>query len=265
MSIEVGSGLGNGAGEHAGASFVVGNVPRREPLSEGVARSLAQYIAVGRMRPGDSLQSEAELAEMFRVSMRTVREAIRILTEQVIVSTSQGKRATVSDGRSRTMKRSMELARLLGRDALSDLLELRFTVEPRVAALAALRHTQEDLEAIEAALDLMRGALNSEGETEVDAWTTSDIGFHDAIVRATHNAYFELVMGALSESLLDERTAGVKARIAQGLTQDATLSEHSAIVEAIRARDEEAAQQLMLEHLEHSMTYFWGMEQQPSQ
>lgn len=234
----------------------------REPLAEGVARSLAQYITTARMRPGDSLKSETELAQMFKVSMRTVREAIRILTEQGIVSTSQGKRAMVSNGRPRALKRSMELARLSGRDALADLLELRFTIEPRAAALAALRHSPSDVEVIEKALKGMREvSMLSDTDAQIDAWVDNDISFHDAIVRAAHNTYFEMVMGAVSESLLDERTTGVRNRIAQGRTQDATLCEHSSILEAIRVRDEESAQRLMLEHLEQSLTYFWGMPQ----
>lgn len=160
------------------------------------------------------------------------------------------------------MKRSLELARLLGRDSLSDLLELRFTIEPRAAALAALRNEPPDLEAIDKALIRMREASTlSDEDTQVDMWVESDIEFHDSLVRATHNVYFEMVMGALSESLLDERTRGVKARIAQGRAKDRTLREHSEIAKAIQARDPEAAHRRMLKHLEQSLTYFWAMPQ----
>ena len=116
----------------------------RELLAEGVARSLAQFIATSRLEPEQKLASESALAQMFRVSTRTIREALRILAEQGVVRTSQGRRATVSDWRPRVMKRSLEFARFLGKDSLTDLLELRFALEPRSAALAAIRAEPAD-------------------------------------------------------------------------------------------------------------------------
>ena len=139
--------------------------PDRELLAEGVARSLAQYVATSRLAPDQLLPSESALAHMFRVSTRTVREALRILAEQGVVRTSQGRRAVVSDWRSRAMKRSLEFARFLGKDSLTDLLELRFALEPRAAALAALRSNPADVRAIEEALERMKAA-----GTAVDAW-----------------------------------------------------------------------------------------------
>jgi DNA-binding FadR family transcriptional regulator len=225
----------------------------RELLAEGVARSLAQFIATSRLAPEQKLASESALAQMFRVSTRTIREALRILAEQGVVRTSQGRRATVSDWRPRVMKRSLEFARFLGKDSLTDLLELRFALEPRSAALAAIRAEPADAEAIDEALSGMRSA-----GTDVNAWVASDIAFHSAVVRATHNDFFAMVVDALSESLMAERQAGAEGRLAQGRTPDRTLREHAGIANAIRAGDAALAERRMLKHLGQSLTYFWG-------
>jgi GntR family transcriptional repressor for pyruvate dehydrogenase complex len=153
------------------------------------------------------------------------------------------------------MRRSIEFARFLGKDTLTDLLELRFALEPRAAAIAALRSEPEDVAAIEAALKAMQGA-----KTNVDAWVDSDIAFHTAVVRATHNNFFALVAEALSDSLLEERRAGARGRLAQGKTPDRTLREHAGIAAAIRARDAILAEQRMLQHLQRALTYFWGQD-----
>jgi GntR family transcriptional regulator, transcriptional repressor for pyruvate dehydrogenase complex len=235
------------------------DAPEREFLAEGIARSLAQYITTSHMMSGDSLPSERALGRMFRVSTRTIREALRILTEHGVVRTSQGKRATVSDGHSRALKRSLALARFLGKDQLSDLLELRFALEPRAAALAALRNEEADVEAISEALDRMRVA-----GTEVAVWVESDVAFHDAVMRATHNDFFIMVLGALSESLVEERFAGAAGRLAQGRTEEQTLREHGAIAKAIASRNAPLAERRMVAHLEQSLTYFWGLTQSES-
>lgn len=236
-----------------------GDGPEREFLAEGIARSLAQYIATSHMAAGDSLPSERALGRMFRVSTRTIREALRILSDTGLVRTSQGKRAMVSDGRSRALKRSLALARFLGRDQLSDLLELRFALEPRAAALAALRCDETDVNAMQDALQGMRAA-----GTVVEVWVASDVAFHDSVMRATHNDYFVMVLGALSESLVEERYAGATGRLAQGRTEERTLREHAAIAKAIADRDASLAERRMIRHLEQSLTYFWGLSQSQS-
>lgn len=239
-----------GPGDEPGASA------GRELLADGVARSLAQFIATSRFSRGHLLPSESALAHGFRVSTRTVREALRILTEHGVVRTSQGRRAVVSDWRPRAMRRSIEFARFLGKDSLTELLELRFALEPRAAALAAIRVEPTDMRAIDDALSRMRTA-----GTDVDTWVSSDIAFHAAVVRAAHNDFFALVVEDLGESLLDERRAGARGRLAQGRTVDRTLREHTAVANAIRARNATLAEDRMLKHLEQSLTYFWGQSQ----
>jgi GntR family transcriptional regulator, transcriptional repressor for pyruvate dehydrogenase complex len=227
----------------------------RELLADGIARSVAKYIATSRVAAGQLLPSESALAHMFLVSTRTVREALRILAEQGIVRTSQGRRAVVSDWRSRAMKRSLEFARFLGKDSLTDLLELRFALEPRAAALAALRADSSDIQGMEDALKAMRTA-----GTEVDAWVMSDMKFHSAVVAASHNDFFSMVANALSDSLLEERRAGARGRLAQGRTPDRTLREHAGIANAISTRDAALAERRMLKHLQQSFSYFWGQD-----
>ena len=94
--------------------------------------------------------------------------------------------------------------------------------------------------------------------TDVNAWVASDIAFHSAVVRATHNDFFAMVVDALSDSLMAERQAGAEGRLAQGRTPDRTLREHAGIANAIRAGDAALAERRMLKHLEQSLTYFWG-------
>lgn len=227
----------------------------RERLAHGVAGQLARSIATARLEAGRLLPSERELAARFKVSVRVIREALRTLDDHGIVRTSQGKRAEVSDWRPKTMGRYLEYAGYRSEDPISELLEVRFALEPRAAALAAERHARSDLAQMRSALTSMKTARN-----DVLAWVAADTAFHAAIVRAAKNQFFDLIVEALAETLRLERIAGVRGRLRQGRGWTRSLREHSSILSAVAARNPESAEARMVKHLELSLTYFWGLE-----
>jgi transcriptional regulator, GntR family len=153
-----------------------------------IARDIGVRIVSGRYNPGHVLAGEVEASEKLRVSRTAYREAVRILAAKGLVH---------SRPRTGTRVSSPEEWHLLDPDVLSwafsddpepevlhGLFELRSIIEPDAAALAAVRRTQKQLDAMSKALDSMRAhTLNTE-EGRI-----ADKQFHGALLRATFNPF----------------------------------------------------------------------------
>jgi len=191
---------------------------------------LAHRILNGQLREGATLDLIALQAE-FDVSLTVLREALRVLAAKGMVD-ARPKRGTFVRPRSAWSLLDgdvlrWQFARQDRPGLFDDLHELRSIVEPGAASLAAARATDEDLAALDAALDDMASA-----GSDATAAVSADLAFHRALLAATHN---ELVqrMEVLIETGLAERDRMVHGNAG---TTDPVPS-HRAVVDAIRRHD----------------------------
>lgn len=208
-------------------------------LYERIAQKLASGIARGEYKVGQRLPSERELAQSFSVSRPTIREAIIALELDRLVEVRVGSGVYVLNAAPRGGKAG---ATDIGP---FELLEARRAVEGEACALAATRIEDAQLEELEELLDEMR----TENEHDVMLSEDTDRRFHEVIATATQNSGIIAAVKMLwdartrpsqSRSLSTKvRANGVKLRI----------DEHTAILEALRQRDPEAARAAMREHL----------------
>ena len=206
---------------------------RNGRLSEQVVSALEQVIREEYPRPGDRLPREADLAEHFHVSRIVIREAMKILEERGLVEVTAGRGTftrTPSPGRVTDM-----LMRLFKDQPIPSIMEmdrmveLREVLEETAAGLAAVRATQEDLDAMASALC----AMEREG---TDAETTeADLQFHCAVARATHNRYFEIVIEPLTHTFIQQIKLSNISNVGAEL--------HRHIFKAIQQRNPVAARQ----------------------
>ncbi len=163
-------------------------------LTELVAERLGDYITENHMAPGDMLPSEESLSQSFVVSKRVIREALRSLSAQGIVHTSQGKRAVVTEATPLAMEAYFRYMHRLDRASILELYELREIIEVRATVIAAKRATPSELARAQQALELMESA-----RSDFDAYVAGDLGFHMAVMDAAHNRFLSAVMAALWE------------------------------------------------------------------
>jgi DNA-binding FadR family transcriptional regulator len=219
---------------------------------EQVADQLRESIASGEIPDGDRLPTEAELAAQFGVSRATVREALRILAAQNLVSTKTGPTGgtivTVpSIGHLAVMVSSgLELLTGFERLTLEELLEARELVEVPAARLAAERRNQADLES-------MRDSIPPLDEIrEPERRFVQNRDFHGAVVDAAGNGLlalaadpiFRVLQTHLSRSALDDDF------------HDAIADQHRLIAEAIEQGDPAAAAAQMHDHLDYLRPYY---------
>lgn len=215
--------------------------PAPESRPERIAGVLRQRISTHELAAGARLPSENSLAAHFGVSRAVIREAIARLKVEGLVETIQGSgafvRAPGGADMSGVTKASLDL--------LIDLIEVRRTTEPEIAARAAARHTASQLAAIDRALTQMRDAEQA-GRDGV----AEDYAFHAAIAAASGNVYWQKLIESLAKPMMVglSVTRGNEAS-RRDYAQQAD-QEHVQLRDAIASRDPEAARAAARAHME---------------
>jgi len=217
-------------------------VNRGPHLSTLVASSISREIAQGRLKPGDQLPTEQALALTFGVSRNVVREAIARLRSEGRIWSQQGRGAFVADEPNNTVL-TIDHDSLHQADAFRNLFEIRGILEVEIAALAAIRRTDADLEAMRAALATMASAPYGSV-----TWLKTDLEFHRTVATATQNSYMMPFLTFVSERVSDSILASGQRQRSDDLAS-ITLGEHQRILDAIAKGDPEAAKRAMTEHL----------------
>jgi len=216
-------------------------VIKKTRIHEEVVTQIHELIREGRLKAGDQLPSERELAETFQVSRASVREALRALETHGLTISRTGMGNFISDLPVESLV--APLAKLLTeeKNALADIFELRKLIEPQIASMAAERATVKDIERMKRLLDKQSEQVQR-GATGVDA----DTEFHFAIGQATQNHAIEKLVSGLLDVLSHSREESLQTA---GRRQ-ASIDSHLAILAAIEKHDEAKAREAMRYHIE---------------
>ncbi len=210
-------------------------------MAELVAERIRGQVARGEFKPGDSLPSETELMERFGVARPTMREAIRILESESLISTRRGAQ---TGPKVRPMDASV-LARRAGlhlqRSGAThhDLYEAQAVIEPGAVGLAAKRRTKADIAALRELIEQARQV------TDVADFGPIAAEFHIALVRASKNktlTMFVETLHTLTRELYRARTALLRPIGERVQTASVELYEH--VVDRIEARDAAGAEKV---------------------
>jgi GntR family transcriptional repressor for pyruvate dehydrogenase complex len=215
---------------------------RRQRLGDQLYGQILGQIVSGRLREGDRLPAEKDICAMFGVSRPVVRQALMRLRADGLVQGRQGAGSFV-------MSRPAEqLTHLAGADEVAAVLrciEVRLPLEGAAARLAAQRHTPAQLSRLGAAhTDFVRQVEDGRMTPE------ADFAFHAAVAAASGNDLFPTLLATIEGALTGFM------RLSLGLTRSGTkerarqvLSEHTHVLEAIRAGDGDAAAIAMQFHI----------------
>ncbi|OWQ93500.1 GntR family transcriptional regulator [Roseateles aquatilis] len=225
---------------------------RPKTLALGLVQALGARIRAGGLAVGDKLPTEAAIMAEFEVSRTVVREAISKLQAEGLVETRHGIGTFVLGiGDGGPFRISADQMATLN-DVIA-VLELRIGIETEAAALASQRRSDAQLAAMREAV----AAFAAAAEAGRDA-VAADFQFHLEIARATGNPHFEQLMGTLgAPSIPRARLASLQAAGDEDprAQRDYLLrvnAEHESILDAIAARDAEAARAAMRTHLGNS-------------
>jgi GntR family transcriptional repressor for pyruvate dehydrogenase complex len=214
-------------------------------LTHRVAEEISQMILSSGLRPGDKLPPMAELEARLGVSHTVMREALRMLETRGLVQVQHGKGVIVSARSSDALSASLNTVFRLHNGTLFHLMEFRAILEIEVARLAAERRTDDNLREMRACLREMEQAAEIPR-----GYVDADVGFHNALVRATHNPVLISVTSSLQDLLIKSREITFRGP-PTGATR--ALNAHRSIYEAVKARDAEGAASAMHRHLQETL------------
>ena len=210
-------------------------------LYEQIVDRIEQQVLNGELNAGDRLPPERLLAEQFGVSRTAVREAVKALRQRGLIEVYPGRGTFITDGTSNALHRSLGLAMRVGHgDGVESLLELREIIEPAITAKAAVYATDAQIEQLERLVEQMDTYL-----TIPEKFMAADNSFHMVIAAASGNALVPTILNSIVDILQEQRSMIFRADGGQWVAQE----HHRNILNAIKNRQPEIAQQSMLAHL----------------
>ncbi|HEX8496704.1 MAG TPA: FCD domain-containing protein [Actinomycetales bacterium] len=226
----------------------VWDVVARPRTHELVLQRIEGQIVAGNLRAGDRLPGERELAAQLGVSRSSIREAVRILEAQGVLTSAVGagpdSGTVVAALPAEALTRVLRLHLALSSYDLAEMIEARVTLERSSVEQAAALATDDDLAELAALLDQMVPR-----DLDRETFNDLDTEFHVALARASHNRFVSDVTVALRSSLRHDIHQAF-ADIPDWTAVRAGLhAEHVAIAAAVRARDPAAAATAVEAHI----------------
>lgn len=227
-------------------------------LGAQIAEQIRAMIRSDGLEEGTPLPSETSLAERFGVSQRVVRDALRALSQQGVITTQQGKPAAVAERRPLPIQNFFRFAIEDGLGSFDELIDLRQALEVRAAGRAAMMADAEEIDGIRAKLEAAEAATNR--NDRVDA----DLALHSALVALGHNRFFTAIFDSVAVFLAEERRRGQELTDFAGGDHGQSHAEHRAILVAIERGDSVEAERAMRSHLDRVQLQFSrGSEDRP--
>ncbi len=207
---------------------------------EFVQGRIKDYIIKSNLRPGDKLPTEAQLAEVLRVSRTAIREAFRSLQALGIVEARQGYGRIVCDFNFSAIVNNLSYGLAFHNHGVYQAHEIRKSLESYFIESAIDHITAEDIEELTAMTQRMK-ALNSD---EFERFREEDYRFHRLLFCRSGN---ELALQLFDITWKVTDAALIQQRIYKDIPAD-LASEHEAIVEAIKQQDAGRACKILLAH-----------------
>jgi DNA-binding FadR family transcriptional regulator len=220
--------------------------PVQQQAAYGLAvEGLRRQIQLGLLLPGERMPAERKLAEELNVSRVTLREALRILETEGYLLVKRGSQGGAFVAEEEALRRITLRKISLDPAAAMRALEFREAVERVAAQLASARRTPADLRRLKEALSAIHRA-NSGGELR-----RAETSFGLALAEASQNMHF---VQAAEQALSAANLPLVMGSIAEAREASEVL--RRAVLDAIEARQSEAAERAALQIIERDRATF---------
>ena len=172
------------------------NLSEEKSLPQKISEDIISLILEENLQPGDKLPNETILSERLNAGRSSVREAMKLLASRNIVTIRQGSGTYIAS--SPGMVEDPLGFTFIGnkQKLIHDLLEVRFLLEPSIAAMAATNAEEKDIKKITALCDEVEVLLNNHEDH-----TQKDIEFHAAIALSSKNVVVPRLIPVVNSSI----------------------------------------------------------------
>jgi DNA-binding FadR family transcriptional regulator len=216
------------------------------PPAAGVGRVIGyvkEAMLAGRLRPGDRLLPERELAVALGVSRPVLREALRGLAQLGLVETRQGSGSVIRRPSPEMLRDVFTFTLAADAGAVEDVMQARIAIECQAIRLASLRAGPAELAAVRSALEDILATVD-----DAEAGGRADAAFHAALVAASASPTLIAMHDTLSELLLASHVARRRETMTTARIRDSLAEAHRAVFAALMARDPDRADATLRAH-----------------
>ena len=220
-----------------------------ETLSQKTAEKIKENIKKGVYGYGEKLPNENELSVELGISRSTLREAIKSLVIEGILTVKRG-RGTFVCAEADLPRQTVDIKDFSTlKVTLRDLYEARMIFEPQAAALACKRATDEEIEEILRLGEICQRELkaNPRGKSRI----ASESAFHGAIIKAAHNEFLSEFMPTIARTIENTFALNINLDV---IAEDA-YKDHILIMDFLKKRDADALQSAVTIHLHHALLH----------
>jgi len=211
------------------------------------AEAILQAVRDGRYKPGDRFPSERELAQQLGVSRPSVREAVSALQMVGVLIRKVGDGTYI--GKSNPLSNQSRLSELLETESSpSEVLDAREMLETSAAVSAAARATTKDIAKLNTAFKQLEEAV---GGADFEAVVQANMLLHVTVIKAARNPIVTEVLTPLVSLMGDALSKYMRYQLfTQEKVSEKLLAIHRKIVDAVCAKDQNAAREGMREHFQ---------------
>lgn len=211
-----------------------------------VAQQIMRDVVRTHLKPGDLLPPERVMLEKYEAGRGTLREALRLLEFQGVIALKPGPGGgpVLLDPDASHLASTLVLLMQLKDAPFRAIMEARTALEPMISNLAAQRMSDESLAELHETIEQMR-------TDDQHSFLEANKRFHDIIAWSSGNPLFGYMLDSLA-GIMDGTILGINY---PSNRRKATLKAHENIFDALQARDPDAAQERMYQHILEGMRY----------
>jgi GntR family transcriptional repressor for pyruvate dehydrogenase complex len=223
-------------------------VQQAEPNEDGYDRVLSflrDELVSGRLKTGDRLLPERDLASALGVSRPVIREALTALSTLGAVEIRRGFGTVVREPNFTALSDYFSLVLAQQAGAVEDVMQARIAIERQAIRLACTRALAPDLERLSQALQAIKQTIDDPAQGGA-----ADFHFHSMIVEAAHSPALSSVYAAVAKLLQASHLERRKVIASVPQVDSYLIDHHEAVLSAIRRRNPAEADALLAEHFE---------------
>jgi GntR family transcriptional repressor for pyruvate dehydrogenase complex len=212
------------------------DVHKRESISVSIMNLITKNIISGKLKPGDRLPTEFEIAETLNVGRNTVREAVKMLSSLGVIEIKRGSGTFIAESISPSMFDPLILSLVFEQGTSKELIELRLVIEMDAAELLIEKASEEDIQQLEAVNNKLKKAAQDEVR---DPHTLRDLDLN------VHYTFFDLTKNKLFSKIAKAIYRIFYASIEKTVEMNPmrAYQNHQGYIEAIKKRDRELVKQ----------------------
>jgi DNA-binding FadR family transcriptional regulator len=214
-------------------------------ISSVIVDQIKEAVFQKKLKAGDKLPSERQLIEQFKTSRVTIREALRTLEQFGILEIRRGMEggAFIRDPNTKFINNFLQDMFSMGKISISNFTEARMAIEPFSVKLETERMTQESLGKVRQNIEEAGECLNKGNKNDA---RLLDLEFHRLIAQASQNP----VIFFMIDSIMDIMENNISSIPLSMEPVKRTNQYHEEIYLALKDRDVQKAQDLMLKHIQ---------------